>query len=370
MIRRPTFRWLDLRGTGLSMLERLSVEEALLRHTHDNWAVVGTHDVWPNRYLSPPSSWPEYITQSSMASTSSSSTSWGPNPNCMIVMGIGGKPDALLNIDKVKEDQILVVKRFSGGGTVVLDHNSVWTTIIGRTKTAETGAASDGSTDDDRDDNGNNNSLDDVDPYPRSIMEWSADVVFGPTFHKMTTKVGKTTSTPVEGQRTLVPDSKSCSATDNLGKVRLVGGTRPQQGMKRQTLSPPTFALRENDYVLGESQKMGGNAQSIIKGGWLHHTSFLWDYDPYNMENYLKLPEKRPEYRLSRSHTEFLVSLSPYYGRSYNVFVDSLREACQESFSLEPANFQTDILKEIIHDKLGGMDAWFDKNRSRILHDL
>jgi lipoate-protein ligase A len=342
------------------MLERLSVEEALLRHTHDNWAIVGTHDVWPGKYLSPPSSWPDYMAQSS-SSLPVSPSSWGPNQNCMIVMGIGGKPDALLNIDRVKEDQILVVKRFSGGGTVVLDHNSVWTTLIGRSK-----AASAAGTEDNRngiDETGN--TLDNVDPYPRAIMEWSADAVFGPTFNKMSTRVGMSTSGQV-GQRTLVPDSKSCSATENIGKVRRVGGS---QGMKTPSV-PPTFALRENDYVLGESQKMGGNAQSIIKGGWLHHTSFLWDYDAYNMESYLKLPEKRPEYRQSRSHEEFLVALSPYFGRSHGVFVDSLKEACQESFSLETANFQTDVLKDVIHKKLGGMDAWFEKNRTRILHDL
>jgi lipoate-protein ligase A len=364
MIRRPTFRWLDLRGAGLSMLERLSVEEALLRHTQDNWAIVGTHDVWPNKYLSSPTSWPEYMAQST-----SSSSSWGPNPSCMIVMGIGGKPDALLNIHRVKEEGILVVKRFSGGGTVVLDHNSVWTTFIGRSsfKTAE----------DDRNDGTvrNNNSLDNVDPYPRSIMEWSADVVFGPTFHKMSSRVGRTASSSGQmgGQRTLVPDGKSCSGIDNSGKVRVVGGMQQKQhGIKTpsQLSPPPTFALRENDYILGGSQKIGGNAQSIIKGGWLHHTSFLWDYDPYNMESYLKLPEKRPEYRQSRSHAEFLAALAPYYGRSYGIFVDCLKEACQESFTLESANFQRDVLQDVVYDKLGGMDDWFEKNRTRILHDL
>ena len=42
------------------------------------------------------------------------------------------------------------------------------------------------------------------------------------------------------------------------------------------------FSLRENDYVLG-AHKIGGNAQSIVKGRWVHHTSFLWDFDPAKM---------------------------------------------------------------------------------------
>lgn len=49
------------------------------------------------------------------------------------------------------------------------------------------------------------------------------------------------------------------------------------------------------DYVFGD-RKFGGNAQSIIKHRWIHHTSFLWDYDNKNM-SYLKLPAKAPKYR-------------------------------------------------------------------------
>ena len=38
--------------------------------------------------------------------------------------------------------------------------------------------------------------------------------------------------------------------------------------------------------------QFGGNAQAITKGRWLHHTSFLWSFDPANML-YLQMPEKR-----------------------------------------------------------------------------
>lgn len=49
------------------------------------------------------------------------------------------------------------------------------------------------------------------------------------------------------------------------------------------------------DYVFG-NRKFGGNAQSITKGRWVHHTSFLWDYEMMNMF-YLKLPKRAPDYR-------------------------------------------------------------------------
>ena len=49
------------------------------------------------------------------------------------------------------------------------------------------------------------------------------------------------------------------------------------------------------DYTFGE-QKFGGNAQAITKQRWLHHTSFLWDFDRDNMA-LLKHPSRVPEYR-------------------------------------------------------------------------
>jgi lipoate-protein ligase A len=316
--------WLDLRASGLSMVERLSLEEALLRHDPDrSWILVGTHEPWPHKYLDASIPLPSYIGSS-------------PNPDCLVVMGIGGKPEQLLNIPKVKEDQVLVCKRFSGGGTVVLDASSLWTTVIGRT-----------------------HDFTHVQAYPKEIMEWSAQEVFGPTFDHLTET---TLQKQEKGQKTLVLDSKSCSATENGGKVYSYelpkSSTQGVDGF-------PKFALRENDYVFGDL-KMGGNAQSIIKGGWLHHTSFLWDYDPDNME-YLTLPAKRPGYRGDRPHDEFLAKLKPYFG-SKNAFFTSLLHACQQSFDVEKVTLPQAM--EVIDGKLGGMGNWWETNRTRIVHDL
>jgi lipoate-protein ligase A len=151
-----------------------------------------------------------------------------------------------------------------------------------------------------------------------------------------------------------VLDSKSCSATENLGQV-----------VQLHTREIPKFALRENDYVFGDL-KVGGNAQSIIKDGWLHHTSFLWDYDPENMD-YLTLPQKRPEYRGNRSHDDFLVKLRPYFVNK-NVFFTSLLHTCEKRFHVEKTALVDAIT--IIDEKLGGMDAWWEANRTRLVYDL
>jgi lipoate-protein ligase A len=347
----PVVRWLDLRGSGLCILERLLLEEALLRHTNDNWVLIGAHDVWPPKYLryeikkdsgssSGVLALPNYVANNN--TTGSNVSAAELNRDCMIVMGIGGKPNRLLNIDKVIQDKVLVVKRFSGGGTVVMNHNAIWTTLIGRTQ-----------------------DFPEVEPFPRSIMEWSAKEVFGPAFDSLTVATASSLGI-AETKKTLVMDSKSCSATENLGKVLFIPKDDTQT---KENVTVPQFSLRENDYVLGGDFKMGGNAQTIVKGGWLHHTSFLWDYEDYHMENYLKLPDKRPDYRQSRSHREFLVPLSKYFGKSYTPFVQSLREACLCAFYLQNTHLPM-VVHEVINGDLGGMEAWFARCRTRIVHDL
>jgi len=122
----------------------------------------------------------------------------------------------------------------------------------------------------------------------------------------------------------------------------------------------PDFELRENDYVLGP-RKMGGNAQSIVKGGWLHHTSFLWDYDGKNME-YLTLPRKRPDYRQDRDHSDFLVKLKTIYGThesssdvdTTQLFFGHVKSVSQDAFDLKETsiNEALSVVKE-----LGGMQT-------------
>ena len=47
------------------------------------------------------------------------------------------------------------------------------------------------------------------------------------------------------------------------------------------------FCLREHDYVIND-RKIGGNAQTITKDRFVHHTSFLWNFDAKKM-SYLKV---------------------------------------------------------------------------------
>lgn len=184
----------ELRNTPI--FEQLLLEESLLRDHSENFCLIN--------YGSPPA----------------------------IVMGISGKKEELVDTKKAAAHHIPLIKRFSGGGTVVIDQNTLFVTFI-FSKSTHTFPA-----------------------YPEPIMRWSEEFY-------------------------------------------------------RPIFAPFGFQLKENDYVLGD-KKFGGNAQYLQKNRWLHHTSFLWDYNPHYMDCLLH-PKKTPSYRINRPHHEFICKLSDCY---------------------------------------------------------
>lgn len=210
---------------GIPILEQLHLEELLLRHTKDNWFIISNGHSIPT-----------------------------------IVLGLSGKVKELVDVDRVCKDKIPLVRRFTGGGTVIIDHSTVFATFIMNAKDVPCA------------------------PYPRDIMKWSETHVYGSVF-------------------------KDCR-------------------VNRTSNHCQTFSLREHDYVF-DDMKFGGNAQSITKDRWIHHTSFLWDYNPENMR-YLKMPSKKPDYRGDRDHTAFLTKLKHYIDTQedfYNKVISTLSES-------------------------------------------
>ncbi|CAM9864619.1 unnamed protein product [Phaeothamnion confervicola] len=158
-----------------------------------------------------------------------------------VVLGISGKPERMCNLDAVRRDGIPLIRRFSGGGTVIVDQGTIFATLIMK-----------------------QGDVPECQPYPRDIMSWT-EKIYGPAFSRLVDR----------------PDATRLS-------------------------------LRENDYVFGDL-KFGGNAQAITRDRWLHHTSFLWSFDPRNM-SYLRIPDRMPEYRNGRDHAGFLTTLDAHIG--------------------------------------------------------
>lgn len=200
----------------IPIFQQLQWEEALLRADNRNWCLLN--------HGSPPA----------------------------IVMGISGKMEQLVQQDKFLQTPIPLIRRFSGGGTVVADENTLFMTLICQSTALP------------------------VAPFPLPLLHWTGEIY-----------------------RPLFP-------------------------------SYP-FQVREHDYVIGE-RKWGGNAQAIIKGRWLHHSSLLWDYNPEHMD-YLSIPPKTPAYRQNRPHIDFLCRLRDYLP-SRDTFYTLLVEQLAKHFTL------------------------------------
>ena len=79
---------------NVSIFEQLQLEEALLRADTRNVCIINE----------------------------------GSSP--AIVMGISGKAEELIDLEKLEQNPIPVIKRYSGGGTVVVDPNTLFVSFI------------------------------------------------------------------------------------------------------------------------------------------------------------------------------------------------------------------------------------------------
>ena len=201
--------------------EQLLMEELLLRTTRDNFLLIN-HGM----------------------------------PSPAIVLGFSGKIKELVNVELVARDNVQMIRRYTGGGTVMCDENTVFVSFIMNTTDADTK------------------------PYPRDIMEWSGNI-YREVF------------------------------------------------VKSQTFD---FDVRENDYVFGNA-KFGGNAQTITKDRWVHHTSFLYDYDS-DLMSYLAMPKKQPEYRSNRDHSSFLTKMRERIP-SIEKFIHDLEHEMRKFYTVE-----------------------------------
>lgn len=207
---------------GLSILEQLRMEESLLHNSQENILLINE----------------------------------GTTP--AIVVGISGKVEEL--IDTKKALHLPIIRRFSGGGTVIVDGNTLFITFICKAD------------------------LHPSKPFPETVMRWSEEL-YKPVF-------------------------------DGLD-----------------------YRLRENDYVIGE-KKCGGNAQSFKKERYLHHTSWLWDFEEEKMDLLLH-PKKTPTYRAGRVHADFLCKLKDFF-ESKEQFTERLKAVFVERFGLQ--SFDKDSL--------------------------
>lgn len=207
---------------SLAIEKQLQLEEALLRTNDENWC---------------------FINEGSATS---------------IVLGSNNNPNEVIDYNHDAVKHLTILKRFSAGGTVVVDHNTLFVTFIFNAKAHN------------------------FNPFPEPILKWSSD------FYS-------------------------------------------------KALNVEGFGLKENDYTI-HNKKVGGNAQYLKKDRWLHHTTFLYDYNPQLMLS-LKYPPSSPKYRKDRAHKDFLTTLKPYIVDK-NDFITSVRDGLSQEFDLNTITIQ------------------------------
>lgn len=96
LVNKPLLRLLRIHPRAFSsVFDQLIFEENLFRQTSENWCILSQGQ---------------------------------PSPT--IIMGLSGKPDKLLDVEKCRKEKIDIVKRFSGGGTVVTDLDTAFVSWV------------------------------------------------------------------------------------------------------------------------------------------------------------------------------------------------------------------------------------------------
>ncbi|KPK32858.1 MAG: hypothetical protein AMS24_02990 [Chlamydiae bacterium SM23_39] len=194
-----------IKTKNLNILKQLQLEEYIFKKREDSWCIIneGTEKT--------------------------------------IVLGVSNDINSHVNMELIKKNKIPIIKRFTGGGSVIVDKNTIFVTFIISKKNLNFS-------------------------YPEEIFKWSEN------FYK---KIFKS----------------------------------------------KYFKLIENDYVF-KKNKFAGSAQYIKKDKWLHHTSFLWDFEKKNMD-LLLIPKKTPKYRKDRDHNNFLCNLQNFF-QNKEEFIDKI----------------------------------------------
>ena len=201
---RPRALWLQLRNVPI--LRMLQLEEALFRTDRRSWFITNEWD------------------------------SAQPAAEAL-VLGISGRPEQMLHVEAAQRSGIPVIKRFTGGGTVVVDSDTLFASFI----VAE-------------------GALPDVKPYPEPMLAWSG-----------AQPLARTTPGPHRPPSPHRPRVFYPPHHADLTVHHALTGELYADALQRCGVN--NFAVRANDYCLHADDvdlKFGGNAQSISGKRWLH----------------------------------------------------------------------------------------------------
>ncbi|KYO00217.1 lipoate-protein ligase 2 [Plasmodium gaboni] len=237
----------------------------------------------------------------------SNECSFNNNNKKCVILGISNKiNDHIKDINYIKENNISLIKRFTGGGTIYINQNSLLVSLILPHKFEKKKKI-----------------------YPSNITEWSYNYFYN-------------TKVQINDKRTI---------TNEQNNVK-----------KNHILFNEYFNYYENDYVYKSYdedneniilKKVGGNAQSFARNYFLHHTSYIWTCNYNEMNHILLNPSKQPIYRNKRKHQHFLQSIKLCLHNDIytpNLFIEKLIKHIKYIINYKNSNDQYDywFLNKII----------------------
>ncbi|CXI34528.1 lipoate-protein ligase 2, putative [Plasmodium berghei] len=183
------------------------------------------------------------------------SNNYSPNNKC-VIFGMNRKTKEHTNdTNYIKKNNILLIKRFTGGGTVYINSNCILTSFILP-----------------------NDFEKETRLYPSNISKWTFDYFFKPFIQKKNNGRYTFNKTFQYHEQDFV-----CKINDN-------------------------YETNDQNVII---KKVGGNAQAFSKDYFVHHTSFIWNLNEFEeIENVLSNPLKQPIYRDKRNHKDFIASIN------------------------------------------------------------
>ncbi|CDU17637.1 lipoate-protein ligase [Plasmodium yoelii] len=184
----------------------------------------------------------------------------GSGSDKCVIFGMSRKAKEHINdTNYIKKNNILLIKRYTGGGTVYINRNCILASFILP-----------------------NDFEKETKLYPSNISNWTFNYFFKPFIQKEN-------------------DNKNNNNNNNNNNEYTFN---------------KTFQYYEQDFVCKINdkndiiKKVGGNAQAFSKDYFVHHTSFIWNLNKFEeIEKVLSNPLKQPSYRNKRNHKDFITSI-------------------------------------------------------------
>lgn len=104
-----------------------------------------------------------------------------------------------------------------------------------------------------------------------------------------------------------------------------------------RSVIPGVSVCGTSDLVV-EDRKFSGNSQRWLRQAVLHHGTILFDFDVSRIGRLLKPPTRQPDYRLSRSHGDFVTNVPAQR--------DSLLKLLVAAWNGQPSTCSADILEK------------------------